>query len=386
MLKSWFGIGILLAIAGLLLFQKGLSLRFDGGKPVYTTDNTIADRQASALATQPIETSNEVDAGLKQKDSPVEKNSIEASPLYSEPLESIKKSVSSGEVSPRAAKAYKPPKPDNHDDLYKKRLRKHLADNEWQQTDLTDLDYYLSDRRVSFRLPVLRKIVEHTESVAQYEQHLTPQSISMCLDFWNLKSDEITTGTELLDFPVEVVVAILKVESNFGKWPGKESIFNVYWTLALGDNTQIQNEYKRELQLGNSKIRKRFERKAEWGRKQLKDLLYMAKIGNCPDPVGVMGSWAGAFGLCQFIPASYRAFGRDGNKDGIIDLYNVADASASIAYYLVENGWPDNDNPERKKRALMRYNISEPYAECVLTLADSLKGKLGFIPSETAHE
>ena len=86
-----------------------------------------------------------------------------------------------------------------------------------------------------------------------------------------------------------------------------------------------------------------------------------------------MGSWAGAFGLCQFIPTSYRAYGRDGNHDNVIDLDNVSDAAASIANYLIENGWTNNMNRAKQKESIMRYNHSEFYADCVLSLADGIE-------------
>ena len=127
-------------------------------------------------------------------------------------------------------------------------------------------------------------------------------------------------------------------------------------------------------ELGNMKKPelKKLHRRARWARLQLADLLYTAKSGG-ENPVGIMGSWAGAFGLCQFIPASYRAYGRDGNGDSVIDLDNVADASASIANYLIENGWHNNGYRAKQKRSIMRYNHSEYYADCVLQLADGIE-------------
>ena len=58
------------------------------------------------------------------------------------------------------------------------------------------------------------------------------------------------------------------------------------------------------------------------------------------DALTVKGSYAGAMGLGQFMPSSYRAYARDGNADGRIDLWNsVDDAIFSVANYLKRHGW-----------------------------------------------
>lgn len=57
----------------------------------------------------------------------------------------------------------------------------------------------------------------------------------------------------------------------------------------------------------------------------------------------VRSSWAGALGQPQFIPSSYRRYARDGDGDGIRDIWtNEPDVIASIGYYLHEHGWAKN--------------------------------------------
>jgi membrane-bound lytic murein transglycosylase B len=53
----------------------------------------------------------------------------------------------------------------------------------------------------------------------------------------------------------------------------------------------------------------------------------------------ILGSYAGAIGLGQFMPSNYEAYGVDFNKDGKISLLHPLDAIASIANYLKQNGW-----------------------------------------------
>ena len=84
------------------------------------------------------------------------------------------------------------------------------------------------------------------------------------------------------------------------------------------------------------------------------------------------GSWAGAFGICQFIPSSYVRFAVDGNGDGVIDLFDFRDAVASIANYLKAHGW-ENGRLEAKRQAIYAYNHCDSYVDAVLAYAKATK-------------
>ena len=81
-----------------------------------------------------------------------------------------------------------------------------------------------------------------------------------------------------------------------------------------------------------------YTRRAKYYRSELTDFLdfcWKQQIS----PVSVTGSFAGAMGLGQFMPASLRAYGKDGDGDGHIDVVNSpADGIASVANYLAVNG------------------------------------------------
>jgi len=192
------------------------------------------------------------------------------------------------------------------------------------------------------------------------------------MDYWKKNKEKIKQGSNGRGVPNSVILGIMKVETNFGKHMGKHSVFNVYWSLALGDHPKLKDKFIREFGFKDKKDIRRLGRRANWGRKELRDLIYMTRHGG-KHPVDLKGSWAGAFGLSQFIPSSYRHYSADGNQDGIVDLDNVVDASASIANYLKKNGWSNNKSRAKKKKVIMRYNISEYYADCVLALADSIE-------------
>jgi len=262
-------------------------------------------------------------------------------------------------------------------DPHKRLLIDWLAGFDWSDTEIAQLRRHLSDPRAAFRPEVLKVNVNHVESEDLYTQHLTSESVEMCLEFWETQGKKITTAAAPDKIPPEIILSILKVETNLGKYPGRESVFNVYWSLSLADNPRILNEILPQKGSGSDDDeRKRLKRRAAWARSQLRDLLYMSRRGTGVDPLGTVGSWAGAFGLPQFIPTSYRAYGRDGNGDGVIDLDDIEDAVASIAHYLEVNGWPKGKSLKRQRKALLRYNHSTFYADCILALSDSLSHRL----------
>jgi len=79
-------------------------------------------------------------------------------------------------------------------------------------------------------------------------------------------------------------------------------------------------------------------------------------------------SYAGACGPMQFMPATWRAYGVDGNGDGVRDITNVVDAMYGAANYLAANG----ANRGAYTNALYRYNHSTAYVNKVLGIARSL--------------
>ncbi len=146
----------------------------------------------------------------------------------------------------------------------------------------------------------------------------------------------------------EVIVAIYRVETNLGNAKGNYLVFNSLLTMSAFEN-----------------------RRSAWATEELISLLVLCRNNN-KDPFSIKGSWAGAFGLCQFIPSSYLRFAVDGNGDGKIDLFNFDDAMASIASYLKAHGW-ENGSPDKTKKAVWAYNHCDNYVKAVLAYAKASK-------------
>jgi membrane-bound lytic murein transglycosylase B len=145
----------------------------------------------------------------------------------------------------------------------------------------------------------------------------------------------------------EVLTALIRVESNFGRNTGKYVTFIVFYTSLV-----------------RSPEESRWKRAAE----NLVSLAgYCKRTGR--DCFGVKGSYAGALGPAQFLPHTLDLFGSDGNGDGIVDPFENDDAICSAANFLAQNGWAEN-----KTEALGKYyGTTEGYPRAVLAYADSLR-------------
>jgi membrane-bound lytic murein transglycosylase B len=120
---------------------------------------------------------------------------------------------------------------------------------------------------------------------------------------------------EAYGVPTEVLTAIWGMETSYGQVLGSFNLFEALATLAYDGP------------------------RAAFGRRQLIAALRIAQTED-RDPASMTGSWAGAFGLTQFIPTTFLERAVDGDGDGKRDLWNSpADALASTANYLRLSGW-----------------------------------------------
>jgi len=145
----------------------------------------------------------------------------------------------------------------------------------------------------------------------------------------------------------EVIVAILRLETNFGNFVGTRPLINTFYSMLMLD------------------FRKDF------AEKELVNLFLMARQ-NQKDIFSFCGSFMGAFGLCQFLPSSCLRYGVDADGDGIVNLNSVDDAVFSAARYLRAHGWSNSDF-YRQYEAIYAYNHDSMYVLAVLAYASFLK-------------
>ena len=116
--------------------------------------------------------------------------------------------------------------------------------------------------------------------------------------------------------PAELIVAILGIETNYGKNTGSFRVADALSTLAFD-----------------------YPRRAEFFQNELSELLQMAKEEK-ENIFDFKGSYAGAMGMPQFMPSSYRKWAVDYDGDGHRDIWNnVGDVAASVANYMKQHGW-----------------------------------------------
>lgn len=134
--------------------------------------------------------------------------------------------------------------------------------------------------------------------------------------FWRQNQSALARAEAEYGVPAEIVVALIGVETFYGSNTGNFSTLDVLVTLAFD-----------------------YPRRAEFFRGELEQYLLLAREQEF-DLLAVRGSFAGALGIPQFMPGSYRKYAVDFDGDGKIDLlHSPADAIGSVAHYLQQSGW-----------------------------------------------
>jgi membrane-bound lytic murein transglycosylase B len=174
----------------------------------------------------------------------------------------------------------------------------------------------------------------------------------------------------------EAIIGILMWETKLGTITGDWNVFNVFTSQAyfVEQASAVAMAKVEEQKLPEAeKQQKRVTTIRDRAHKNLLALARQCKTKGI-DPLSVKGSWAGALGYPQFMPASLR-FADDGNGDGTIDLFDFDDAIFSVGRYLGEHGWAKSP-----KAAVWDYNHEAAYVQGVLAFAEALKVKLGRAP------
>ena len=148
---------------------------------------------------------------------------------------------------------------------------------------------------------------------------LTSSRIKKGVAFWQENAHYLNKAYHQYGVAPEYIVGIIGVETNFGGYTGKHSVLDALTTLSL--------EYKKRSKFFTS---------------ELENYLLMLRDEKV-HPQKIKGSYAGAFGLAQFMPSSFREYAIDFDGDGKINLFNKADAIGSIANYFRGRGkWQPN--------------------------------------------
>jgi len=226
--------------------------------------------------------------------------------------------------------------------------------------------------KAKVELEVVAGNLVRSEATLDYGQFLSAYSVNKAARYLKRYGQTLEGAKESFGVEPEVVVAVLMVETALGTYPGKYLAVNVLSTMAASEDGDIREkvlasltEEQRNMQ-SPEVISERLTKRATRGYRELKALITYVK-NNDIDPFSVRGSSEGAIGIPQFLPSNIEYYGRDGDGDGRIDLFNHHDAIASVAFFL--------QGDKAKKNVLLYYNRSSYYADTVYTLAQRLNGK-----------
>jgi membrane-bound lytic murein transglycosylase B len=217
----------------------------------------------------------------------------------------------------------------------------------------------------------------YRESKLNYDQFLSRASLRKAEAYQRKHDTALREAEAHYGVDRHVITAILLVETKLGTYLGNRAILNTLSTMASLADPRVRERFWNSIE-GKKRIgRKRFEEKAEaksrWAYGELKAFLQYAEAENI-DPLQTVGSLAGAMGISQFMPSNALKLAEDGNGDGRVDLFDHADAIASVANYLQHHGWRPGIGRDRAFKILLRYNYSKYYANTVLDIADRLRG------------
>ena len=171
---------------------------------------------------------------------------------------------------------------------------------------------------------VLARISRPAEKALKWHQYrrifLTDERIEGGADFWREHAAVVERAANEFGVRAEIIVAIIGVETYYGRHKGTFPVMDALATLAFD-----------------------YPRRAKFFTGQLTEFLLLVRE-EAQDPFAFKGSYAGAMGYGQFIPSSYRSFAVDFDGDGKRDIWrNIPDAVGSVANYFARHGWRNDD-------------------------------------------
>ena len=166
---------------------------------------------------------------------------------------------------------------------------------------------------------ILEAIARPAESKPWYQYRpifVTKRRAQGGVDFWKKNAEALARAEKTYGVPAEIIVAIIGVETRYGKHAGAYPVFDSLATLAFG-----------------------YPPRATFFKSELEHFLLMTREEGF-DAQTLLGSYAGAMGMPQFISSSFRRYAVDFDGDGKRDLWNnTTDAIGSVGNYFRKHHW-----------------------------------------------
>ena len=188
-----------------------------------------------------------------------------------------------------------------------------------------------------------------------------------------------------------VILSLILVESHLGKNPGRYSLVSVLLTMAASDREEawkhlteesLKKDPTRDREALLARFREKTPKKNAWAAEEVRAVLRLRS--KWPDILKLKTSYAGAFGIPQFLPSSYEKYAVTPSTDAghAPDLFAADDVIYSVGNYLHSFGWNPTSTTEEKRGAVYGYNHSQTYVDLVLDTATKIE--LRNIPNRLA--
>ena len=166
-------------------------------------------------------------------------------------------------------------------------------------------------------IDIMNRPIEKVAPWWEYREHfVNPERVSDGAQFWADHRESLERVAATYQVPPEYLVAILGVETRYGRITGHYRVLDALATLAFD-----------------------YPPRHSYFAGELAQFMVLAKEKQL-DPLTTTGSYAGAMGAPQFMPSAYRRYAVAAGNDERRDLWSDwDDILASVANYLHENGW-----------------------------------------------
>jgi membrane-bound lytic murein transglycosylase B len=213
-------------------------------------------------------------------------------------------------------------------------ISKMVKDHQFDRKELTTwLD---SAEKKQSILDAIAKPAEKEKTWKDYRAiFLTDERINFGVQFWHDNAATLDAVSKHYGVPPEMIVAILGIETRYGRNTGNYRVIDALATLGFD-----------------------YPPRGKFFQSQLEEFFLLAREQH-HDPLDLKGSYAGAMGYGQFMPSSYRHFAVDYNGDHFADIWTSPDdVIASVANYFRENGWQSGQPVVSRCRTHAKYDES----------------------------
>jgi len=200
------------------------------------------------------------------------------------------------------------------DEIEQSFIEQMVNKHQFDESELEDLF-----AAVAIKEDILARIAKPSEGMPWYKYRrifLTEERINAGVKFWQDNAQTLAEVEKNYGVPAPIIVAIIGVETSYGKNTGKHRVIDALSTLAFA-----------------------YPPRAKFFQSELEHYLLFCRDQRF-NPLEPLGSYAGAMGMPQFMPSSFRSFAVDFDQDGQSDIWhNNADVIASVANYFAKHEW-----------------------------------------------